>query len=108
MKKIYALLFMVSITASQPCLAVATVEGATITAIRTGWYADQVAVVIDKPIPNPSNCPTADGFVLNSSTPGFKTHYAAILTAMALERKVTIVVGDGCVADRPAFWGIYM
>lgn len=79
----------------------------TITGLRTGWNADQVAVIISGAIPNPAGCSMPDSFILNTTTPGYKTHYAAILTAMSLGRQVQIVVAPtGCLAERPVLWGI--
>ena len=80
-----------------------------ISGIRTGWNADQVAITFSGSVPNPAGCSTPDGIILNTSTPGFKTHYAAILTALATEKDVEIIIApDGCNVDRPLFWGIYL
>ena len=79
----------------------------TISSIRTGWNADQVAIILNGTIPNPAGCSMPDGIILNTSTPGYKTHYATILAAMMAEKEVAIAVANtGCILDRPIFWGI--
>lgn len=79
-----------------------------ITGMRTGWYSDQVAITISGAVPNPAGCSSPDGFILNTATPGYKTHYAAVLAAISLDRTVEIIVGpSNCVVGRPEFWGIY-
>ena len=93
---------------SAPILTSAAItEAVKISGVRTGWNADQVAVTITGAIPNPARCSQPDGFILSPSTPGYKTHYATILTAFAMNKDVQIIVADtGCASNRPVFWGI--
>lgn len=80
-----------------------------ITTVRTGWNSDQVAVILNGNIPNPASCSTPDSIILNTETPGFKTHYATILSAMLNDKDVSIVVANqGCTVGRPVFWGVYV
>jgi hypothetical protein len=77
--------------------------------IRTGWNGDAVAVVTDLPVVNPAKCSTPDGYMTEIAAAGYKTHYAAILTAFAMGKKIRIVVAPNeCVATRPKIWGVYV
>jgi hypothetical protein len=106
--KLVAVLAGVSLAVSSLTVSAATITGVVkISGLRTGWNADQVAVTISGAVPNPGGCSQPDGFILTPSTPGFKTHYAAILTAFAMNKDVQIIVADsGCTTNRPVFWGI--
>lgn len=80
-----------------------------ITSIRTGWNSDQVAVTTSGALPNPGGCPSPDGVILTPATPGYKTHYATILTAITADKEIEIIIAPtGCTSGRPTFWGIYM
>lgn len=80
-----------------------------ITGVRTGWNSDQVAVITSGTLPNPASCPSPDGVILTPSIPGYKTHYATILTAIAADKEVEITVANaGCTSGRPTFWGVNM
>jgi hypothetical protein len=80
-----------------------------IAGIRTGWAADQVAVTFSTQIPNPAGCTQPDGIIMNSSVPGFKTHYALILSALAMGRPVEVTVSPSeCLVNRPLLWGLNM
>lgn len=105
-----AIFFLVVYSMLQCSLSSAAVVtgGVVITGIRTGWNSEQVGITINSAIPNPSNCPNLDGIVINTQTPGFKTHYATVLTAYSLGKTVNFVIGDGCSSGRPVFWGVYL
>jgi hypothetical protein len=80
-----------------------------ITMIRTGWNAEQFGIVTVAPIQNPSRCLTPDGYVTDSTQPGYQTYYAAALLAFAERATVIVVVSDvagDCVASRPKLIGI--
>jgi hypothetical protein len=85
-----------------------------ITMIRTGWNAEQFGIVTVAPIQNPAGCPTWDGYVTDSSQPGYHTYYAAALLAFAERATVIVVVAAGrlevsgveCVSGRPKLIGI--
>jgi hypothetical protein len=78
-----------------------------ITMIRTGWNAEQFGIVTVDPITNPAQCGTADGYVTDSTQPGYHTYYAAALLAFAERATVIVVVARfGCVANRPKLIGI--
>lgn len=57
---------------------------------------------------NPANCPLKDQYAAISSTPGFKTYYAAALTALAAGKSIKLVISDTeCVpGGRPSIIGI--
>jgi hypothetical protein len=78
-----------------------------ITMIRTGWNRDQFAIVTVAKIQDPAKCGTADGYLTDSTQPGYLTYYAAALLAFA-ERATVIVVVDeqACLAGRPKLIGI--
>lgn len=101
------------------CLSIAVISGGApavaeppniqtqITMIRTGWNAEQFGIVTVDPIVNPANCPTADGYVADSTQPGYHTYYAATLLAFAERATVIVVVAEqGCVSDRPKLIGL--
>ena len=91
---------------ASPALAQGT-TAATVTMIRTGWNADQFAVVTAEPIINPARCPTPDGYLSEKSLPGYSTYYAAALTAYLAHRRVHIIVHNSeCFAARPKLIGI--
>lgn len=78
-----------------------------ITMIRTGWNSEQFGIVTVAPIVNPANCPTADGYVTDSTQPGYHTYYAAALLAFAERATVILVVAEqGCVSSRPKLIGL--
>ena len=78
-----------------------------ITMIRTGWDSDQFGIVTVAPIVNPAHCPTADGYVADSTQPGYHTYYAAALLAYAERATVIVVVAEqGCVSSRPKLIGL--
>ena len=75
--------------------------------VRTGWNCDCFAVVVDVPVVNPAGCHTADGYISEQSFPGYRTYYAAALTAFTSRKNVSVVVHDTlCFADRPRIIGI--
>src|SRR5687768_8328586 len=49
--------------------------------IRTGWNVEAFGIEMNEPMQNPANCPLPDGYIADSSQPGYKTYYAAALTA---------------------------
>ena len=76
--------------------------------IGTGWDSDTVSLFFTAPIPNPAGCPIPDGVILTASMPGYKTHYASVLTAYALGKPIRLVIADNvCVYSRPKLWGMY-
>ena len=82
---------------------------AHITMIRTGWNAESFAIETMEPISNPAGCPTADGYVTDSTQSGYHTYYAAALLAFAERATVIVVVAAvplQCVSGRPKLIGI--
>jgi hypothetical protein len=79
----------------------------TVQGIRTGWGGDYFAVVSPDAIQNPAHCPSPDGYVSESSHPGYNTYYAAALTAFSINSKVTVVIDNTqCSLSRPKIIGI--
>ncbi len=92
---------------SFPAFADPTQLLATIKEIRTGWNAEQFGIVTNEPIANPARCPTADGYVTDSTQPGYNTYYVAAITAFVERAKIVVVVAEqGCVASRPKLIGV--
>lgn len=84
-----------------------TMVTAPITMVRTGWNDESFAVVLSGPIANPANCGTKDGYITNGSLPGYKTYYAAVLTAYATQQPVMVVVHNTeCFGGRPKLIGV--
>jgi hypothetical protein len=91
---------------SLPASAQTTVVG-SIKMIRTGWDAEQFAVVTTEPIKNPAGCPAPDGYLADGSAPGYRTYYAAALAAYSLRQPIMIIIHDHqCDATRPKLIGI--
>lgn len=91
------------------CHAAQSVGPVTITRLRTGWNGDAFAIETNQAISNPANCEIPDGYGSESSSPGYKTYYAAALTALGLGKPITIIVSDvDCSFERPKIWGIYI
>lgn len=78
-----------------------------ISGIRTGWNGDYFAIVTRDPIKNPANCITPDGYLADSADPGYKTYYAAALTAYSIDSKMTVIIDStSCSLNRPKLIGI--
>jgi len=80
----------------------------TIKEIRTGWNAEMFAIVTrEQQMLNPAGCPTPDGYITDSSQPGYQTYYAAAVTAFVERTQIVAVVAEqGCIAGRPKLIGI--
>ena len=81
--------------------------------IRTGWASDSIAIVPPgSSVPaanNPAGCTNVDGYMTDSTQPGYKTYYAAAMLASALNKQVQVVISpSACVATRPQIWGVYV
>ena len=95
------------VAACAPALAAPPNISTQITMIRTGWDAEQFGIVTVAPIVNPAGCPTADGYVTDSTQRGYQTYYSAALLAFSERATVIVVVAEtGCVAGRPKLIGI--
>lgn len=89
-----------------PAMAQTHVTG-SIKLLRTGWAADSFAVALNVPAQDPAFCGTADGYITHLSQPGYRTYYAAALTAYAARQPVTVVVHNSeCHGGRPKLIGI--
>lgn len=103
-----ALALLSSVLLAAPALAQTHVNG-SISLLRTGWNTDSFAVVLNVPNQDPAFCGTNDGYITHSSLPGYKTYYAAALTAFSMKQPVTVVVHNTeCFGGRPKLIGINM
>jgi hypothetical protein len=89
-----ALAALILVGFASPAVSQTTTGPSLITMIRTGWDVDSFAVVTQGPILNPHDCPIADGYVTDSSLPGYNTYYAAALAAYSSNSPVLLVVFD--------------
>lgn len=80
----------------------------TTTMVRTGWNSDQFALVTAEPIVNPANCAAADGYVSESTKPGYQTYLSAALMAFAVGNTVQVTVDNATCSSsgRPLLIGI--
>lgn len=100
------MLLLLPLALAGPALAQTHLTGA-ISLVRTGWGADQFAVALNVPAVDPAGCGTPDGYITHAAFPGYRTYYAAALTAYASKRPVTVVVHDAeCFLGRPKLIGI--
>jgi hypothetical protein len=89
-----ALVALILVGFACPAVSQTTTAPSLITMIATGWDVEAFAVVTQGPILNPQHCPIADGYVTDSSLPGYNTYYAAALAAYASNSPVSVVVFD--------------
>jgi hypothetical protein len=89
-----ALAALILVGFALPAVSQTTTAPGLIMMIRTGWNAESFAVVTQGPILNPGHCPIADGYVTDSSQPGYNTYYAAALAAYVSNSSVLVVVLD--------------
>jgi hypothetical protein len=89
-----ALAVLVLVGFASPAVSQTTVTAppSLITMIRTGWDLESFAIVTEGPILNPQNCPTPDGYLTDSSQPGYNTYYAAALAAYVSKTRVSVVI----------------
>jgi hypothetical protein len=93
--------------ASTATLAQTAIGPVHITQVVTGWGTDHFSVNIDGAIPNPAGCGAIDLAGTGVEDPGYKTFYAAALTAMSTDKTVLIVVSNSqCSGVRPKLIGI--
>lgn len=76
--------------------------------VRTGWDFDGFAIETGQVIVNPAGCSTPDGYVSDVNQPGYKIHYAAVLTAYGTGKNVQVTVHNTVCgfAGRPKIIGI--
>jgi hypothetical protein len=81
--------------------------GTIVTGVRTGWNSDSFAVMTREPIANPAHCHSPDGYIAQIADPGYRTYYAAALTAYVTKNAVTVTIDPtACLSDRPKLIGI--
>jgi hypothetical protein len=88
----FALAALALIVVACPAVAQWTSPPGLITMIRTGWETESFAIVTQQPINNPAKCRTADGYLTDSSKPGYNTFYAAALAAYVSKIPVTVTI----------------
>ena len=86
-----------------------TTTTGTIQILRTGWNSDSFGIVTREPIQNPAHCTGPDGYVSDSSQPGYSTYYAAALTAYIANLPLVVVIDNTrCLGTRPQLIGIHL
>jgi hypothetical protein len=81
----------------------------TIKRIRTGWAADTFAIETDEAILNPAGCSMPDGYISDSSHPGYKTYYAVVLMAFSSGKPVSVIISNTeCYSGRSKIMGVYV
>lgn len=84
-----------------------TNDANTIVRVGTGWDCDCFLVTVNRPVINPAGCPTPDGYMAEAASSGYKTHYAAALTAFSIGRPIYITASNSsCVHGRPRVIGV--
>jgi len=107
MKKIFAAIAISTLSAS--AIGQTTTATAHISQLVTGWGYDSFTVNLGTPIVNPANCPTNDAAVVSYDSQGYKTYYAAALTAFTTDSPVQLVISNTtCEGPRPRIIGIQM
>ncbi|MCK9538219.1 hypothetical protein [Dokdonella sp.] len=100
-------LVMLCIAMAQIASAQSSTGTVSIDGIRTGWNLDAFAIETVQPIINPASCSAPDGYMIDSTMPGYQTFLSASLTAFSLNFPVAITVdGTRCVAQRPRIVGV--
>jgi hypothetical protein len=101
------LVFVLTLVGFSSAAFCQTMVVGTITLVRTGWNADSFAVVTREPILNPAHCPEPDGYLSDSTQPGYNTCYAAALTAYIANHPLTVTIDNThCAGTRPKLIGI--
>ena len=81
----------------------------TISRIRTGWASDTFAIETKEVVVNPAGCATPDGYISDSSHPGYKTYYSVTLMAFASGKPVKVIISNTeCHSGRPKILGVYV
>lgn len=107
MRRMMFILIFVAANASQGLAQQPTSVGTVVTFVRTGWNSDSFAIGTREPIANPAHCGTADGYISEIADPGYRTFYAAALTAYVTKNNVVVVVDPTkCISGRPRLVGI--
>ena len=90
-----ALVVLILVGSALPAVSqTATTPASLITMIRTGEDSESFAIVTQHPILNPERCPTPDGYVSDSSQPGYNTYYAAALAAYVSNTPVKVTIPE--------------
>ncbi len=92
---------------STASFAQSTVGPVHLTQVVTGWNSEAFSVNIGTAVPNPAGCGATDLAGTSVANPGYKTFYAAALTAMANDTPVMLIVSNtACEGARPRLIGI--
>jgi hypothetical protein len=97
----------VLLAAPLPATAQTSTPAIRISQLLTGWASDTVAIPAPAPIINPHGCATTDLYVTTITSPGYRTHLAALLLAFGSNRSVVLVIDDNnCELYRPRIIGV--
>lgn len=95
------------VLATSASFAQTTVGPVHLQQVVTGWNSEAFSVNAGTAMPNPAGCGATDLAGTSINNPGYKTFYAAALTAMANDTPVLIVVSNSaCEGARPRLIGI--
>lgn len=107
MKKLIAIAIIA--TTSATAAAQTTTSPAHITQVSTGWGYDSFSLFVSTPLPNPAGCALTDSATVSADSSGYKTYYAAALTAFTNDFPVTLVISNSaCEGSRPRIVGVGM
>lgn len=105
MKRIIAIVAASALSAAAGAQTVTS--QAHVTRVSTGWGYDSFSLFLSTPLPNPAACPLTDSATVSSDSPGYKTYYAAALTAFTNDFPVTVVISNtSCEGQRPKIIGV--
>lgn len=91
----------------QPVFAQTGSGTGTITSITTGWNSDSFAITTTSPTINPAGCASSAHYIATSTSPGYNTYYAAVLTAYSTGSQVTLIVSStSCTSGFPTIIGV--
>jgi len=106
MRKVLALVLL---AASTGAAAQTTTSPVPIKQLVAGWGYDSFSISIGTALPNPAGCPSNDMAVVSLDSPGYKTYYAAALTAFNSDSPVSLVLSNtACEGPRPRIIGIQL
>ena len=91
----------------QPVFAQTGTAIGKITSFSTGWNADAFGVTTNAPVINPAGCSSTSSYQAISSAPGYKSHYAAVLTAYSTGSQVVLIISNTtCTQGFPTIIGV--
>ncbi|WP_266160522.1 hypothetical protein [Dyella silvatica] len=98
----------VTISLSTSIFAQTQVGPVTIAQLMTGWGSDTFSLSTGSTVINPAGCSNTDLYSSVGTDPGYKTYYAAALTAFSMSSPVIVIVNNTqCSSNgRPQLMGL--